>query len=691
MIFSSLVSMAYGLSSSVSSLTPIQKNMMMMKRNQICNHHPFDSYSRKSHLSNYYHPSDSTRRRTFILSNTFKSDDNESSENAEYKISNRNKRTKRNNQASPIKKRPTMETALCIIPPGEAWDDIQRARHVAHDPSFYKWPPAIRLFHPFLPKSSLTDAASSISDFIEKYDIQPFNITLDHLVILPHLEFIETIEKNRKSLPDQALDDDYEYEYCDEENSKNADGERMMMRRKKLTIEERQVQELIEKEEQKGKQKLKKRLEKIEKQKKELIRNGMEDVVSSQPSQSSQYSPNSKKSPRQIFQEQAQANKEFNGPCVLCLEPDEESQVQVQALREILRKKLFYDYDPFSPSITVSEGIGKNSNSFSLPKSILEKHGLWEDQNESDSNNDNRTKKRNSTRQKKKKEGSTFRPLITLGSFSTVTKAVESARSLQQLWEPLTFTVSDLQLVSSTSYNNFGDSMPKNQILEEDNDDPYGIKVGEDGTPILHENREFALRQFHGTASSASRDSESLMANGEYGCDAIIMLMGEEEQLLQPSITELEVDNNDDISELDDKSGGFLGKDEEDQIFDLLLSEAGTPGGQYTASTAGEALFIDQEQPHGEENEDNSELLEDWLSDDDDYEEGATVIIGRTQFFMGDMRLYEGMPASSTIDGKDKMIGDRISGSARRRGAVHRQGDRWNDGDFGRKQKDIMP
>ena len=48
------------------------------------------------------------------------------------------------------------------------------------------------------------------------------------------------------------------------------------------------------------------------------------------------------------------------------------------------------------------------------------------------------------------------------------------------------------------------------------------------------------------------------------------------------------------------------------------------------------------------------------------------------------------MPASSTIDGKDRKLGEAVSGSARRRGAVHRQGDRWNDGDFGQKEKDKL-
>jgi hypothetical protein len=32
----------------------------------------------------------------------------------------------------------TFSTAVCIVPPDDAWDSIQRARHLARDTSFYK-------------------------------------------------------------------------------------------------------------------------------------------------------------------------------------------------------------------------------------------------------------------------------------------------------------------------------------------------------------------------------------------------------------------------------------------------------------------------------------------------------------------------------------------------------------------------
>ena len=60
-----------------------------------------------------------------------------------------------------------MSTALCIVPPDDAWDTIQRARHLARDTSFYKWPPAIRLFHPFAPKNEIPGLVGMLADWID--------------------------------------------------------------------------------------------------------------------------------------------------------------------------------------------------------------------------------------------------------------------------------------------------------------------------------------------------------------------------------------------------------------------------------------------------------------------------------------------------------------------------------------------
>jgi hypothetical protein len=83
--------------------------------------------------------------------------------------------------------------------------------------------------------------------------------------------------------------------------------------------------------------------------------------------------------------------------------------------------------------------------------------------------------------------------------------------------------------------------------------------------------------------------------------------------------------------------------------------------------------------------------LERWLDSDDDEseDEGATAVVGRAQFFIGAMREFIGMPASSTIDQKERIMGGGINSVARRKGAVNRKADSWDAGDYGRKGPDI--
>lgn len=49
------------------------------------------------------------------------------------------------------------------------------------------------------------------------------------------------------------------------------------------------------------------------------------------------------------------------------------------------------------------------------------------------------------------------------------------------------------------------------------------------------------------------------------------------------------------------------------------------------------------------------------------------------------------MPASNPIDSKDRVLGQGVSAVARRRGAIHRKGERWNEGDYGTKERDHRP
>eukprot|EP00815_Leptocylindrus_aporus_P009111 CAMPEP_0116052682 /NCGR_PEP_ID=MMETSP0322-20121206/1712_1 /TAXON_ID=163516 /ORGANISM="Leptocylindrus danicus var. apora, Strain B651" /LENGTH=679 /DNA_ID=CAMNT_0003535651 /DNA_START=176 /DNA_END=2215 /DNA_ORIENTATION=- len=84
----------------------------------------------------------------------------------------------------------------------------------------------------------------------------------------------------------------------------------------------------------------------------------------------------------------------------------------------------------------------------------------------------------------------------------------------------------------------------------------------------------------------------------------------------------------------------------------------------------------------------DDELQLDFLNESvEDWNEGATITIGRTQFFLGEKRDYVGMPAYNPLDFKKTGGDDFISGATRRRGARH-GALRWNDGDFGRKDID---
>jgi len=176
---------------------------------------------------------------------------------------------------------------------------------------------------------------------------------------------------------------------------------------------------------------------------------------------------------------------------------------------------------------------------------------------------------------------------------------------------------------------------------------------------------------------------------------AMIMLKGEEHQLLKKQspeemntldVTDTSQDEEQHQQEEEMESSTFyLDEEDEARIMEMLMSPAAIPGGQ--SRTDGKSY-------HGVEpmEGDDEGFLQSWLDEEDDFDDGATIIIGRIQYFMGEMRQYTGMPASSTIDSKDRPLGDvGVSGSARRRGAVHRQGDRWQEGDYGRKERDYEP
>ena len=184
----------------------------------------------------------------------------------------------------------TIATALCVIPPETAWDTIQRARYIARDKTYHKWPPAIRLFHPFCQQDDIPDAALRIAQLVEKYEIKPFKVTLSSWVIVPHLEALEADLATFRLLPMQEP----------------------LPEQPKTTEEENQLNELIAREEKIGQQRRKRR--KSEASRRNPIENHNETNTVEE-----------KESPRMVMEKQRRMYEEFNGPCVVCLETDSRS------------------------------------------------------------------------------------------------------------------------------------------------------------------------------------------------------------------------------------------------------------------------------------------------------------------------------------------------------------------------------
>lgn len=258
-------------------------------------------------------------------------------------------------------------------------------------------------------------------------------------------------------------------------------------------------------------------------------------------------------------------------------------------MRELLRAELFDDFDKFSPSSSVS-------TSSTLPRAVLEA------------------------------EETSFRPIVPVGNFPTVTSAVEMARKLKGLWEPLPFNVTDFHLIS---YEN--EAAPAENQFDEFSD-----------------NAEYNLKKI--SWRHVDIEEETLTTQGQFGCDALVMLKGEE------------VDTDEEGSK---------------EMVDIIMSR-GTPGGYELAKEAAAAETEDDvpvplsgvESP--DESDNDTGDLELWLDGDDEWDEGTVIVIGRTHFFTGEMRTYNGMPASSAVDAKDRVLGEGVHASARRKGTANR-------------------
>jgi hypothetical protein len=289
-----------------------------------------------------------------------------------------------------------------------------------------------------------------------------------------------------------------------------------------------------------------------------------------------------KKSPAQTRDEQSRMiEDDFGGPCVLCLEPNEESKQLLMDFREMLRDGL--NHNPyFSPSSCYSRRYVKDIDMG-------------------------------------------FRPLIAISKFDTFQSGMEVARRLKGLWgQPLTIRVNDLHVLS----------------CKDDDEDDSSIAMewnvnGADSHALATPAMEFATEPF--------------------GCNAKIMLVGQE------------------LKQDDAANKAKVGQ----------LLEEGEAGGMDISS---DYTILDDE-------EEGTSDLERWLNDDEDFDEGTQVIMGRTHFFTGDQRIYRGMPATSVMDTKDRAMGESgsVSGLARRRGPSNRSRSQWEDGEYGRRSRDFMP
>lgn len=465
----------------------------------------------------------------------------------------------------------TLDTAVCIVPPDYAWDTIQRARHMANDQTLYRWPPAIRLFHPFAPSPYLASAASAIAKLIEEKKVEPFEITLDNLVIRPNLEALHDI-----------IGDDHDQQSSSENNSRRdveekelSDVDRLIMQEEKKGRESYNKRKLRELKKLKNKKKGKV----TEKELKALDKKILGDIKR-----------NELDSKKQSLESREGPNKrryEYNGPCVVTLEPDEDSIQKLEQLRQYMKDEIFEPYDSFSMSSTFSKSHNE--------KSFSQKSLAAEQKNQSIDNNRK------------------FRPALPLGSFETTSNAVKVAKRLQRLWQPLSFNITDIHLVSC-----------KDALSERDEETDE-------------------------TGERPRATSDKFQVTSQYECDAMIYLMGEE---IQPD-KDLQVQTNDllsllfhageegggasslDLKEIKDADGDSeINEDEGDEAMRNVFLNS------MNSENIGEEVEVDDDYKFNID----EDFQDFWFDDEDDssVDQGATIVIGRTEFFIGEMRLYIG-------------------------------------------------
>jgi hypothetical protein len=166
------------------------------------------------------------------------------------------------------------------------------------------------------------------------------------------------------------------------------------------------------------------------------------------------------------------------------------------------------------------------------------------------------------------------------------------------------------------------------------------------------DNPEYNLKKISSWLK-VENEEEMLTTRGQFGCDALVMLIGEEVDI--------------------DEEGS-------QEVVDLIMRR-GSPGGyELMEQEVSNDMSLPASLNVANDGDDDTGNLELWLDSEDEWDEGTVIVIGRTHFFSGEMRMYAGMPASSTVDAKDRILGEGVNASARRRGSVQRAASVLKDG-----------
>ena len=75
-------------------------------------------------------------------------------------------------------------STVALIPPDEAWDQLQALRYELQDKGLYRWPPHVNLLYPFLVESHIPLVLSKLRTSLR--EVQPFQVTLQEFGLFVH-------------------------------------------------------------------------------------------------------------------------------------------------------------------------------------------------------------------------------------------------------------------------------------------------------------------------------------------------------------------------------------------------------------------------------------------------------------------------------------------------------------------------